>query len=132
MPDLVGWYDFWTNKFYHGNQIVLKESPIDILPIYIKAGSIIPLKPVQQYIGEKKNSPLEIRIYPGADSEFIYYEDEGDSYNYKNGDFNTILFNWDDKNGTLNIGESTGSFKGFKKDKISMLLLSKKTSSNQK
>lgn len=117
LPDHVGWYDFWTNEFLEGNQIIQKESPIDILPLYIKAGSIIPLVPVQQYIGEKNDEPMEIRIYPGADAEFIYYEDEGDNYNYEKGLYNTILFKWNEKDQRLSIGESTGKFEGYNKNK---------------
>jgi len=104
------WYDFWTGEKFKGGQTIKKETPIDIMPLYIKAGSILPVGPEVQYAGEKKWDNLELRIYAGADGEFTLYEDEGDNYNYEKGVYSTITFNWDDQRKVLTIADRHGSF----------------------
>lgn len=113
LPKGAIWYDFWTGKCYHGGQLIKKETPIDIIPLYIKAGSIIPIGPEVQYANEKKWDNLEIRIYEGADGEFTLYEDEGDNYNYEKGMYSTITFKWDDKRKILTISDRFGSYTGM-------------------
>ena len=73
-----------------------KETPIDIIPLYVKAGSILPVGPKVQYATEKKWDNLEIRVYEGANGEFTLYEDENDNYNYEKGAYSTITFIWND------------------------------------
>ena len=90
-----------------------KEAPFDIIPLYVKAGSILPFGPEVQYATEKKWNDLEIRIYPGADGKFVLYEDENNNYNYEKGVYSTIDFNWDDRKKTLTIEERKGSFPGM-------------------
>ena len=70
LPKGTDWYDFWTGEKYSGGQTLNKETPIDIMPLYVKAGSILPVGPKVQYATEKKWDNLEIRVYPGADGEF--------------------------------------------------------------
>ncbi len=113
LPKGSDWYDFWTGEKYSGGQTQNKETPIDILPLYVKAGSIIPFGPKVQYATEKKWDDLEIRIYPGADGEFTLYEDENDNYNYEKGYYSTILFEWDDEKKVLTISDRQGSFPGM-------------------
>ncbi len=113
LPAGTDWYDFWTGEKLRGGKTVRKETPIDIIPLYIKAGSIIPLGPIVQYAEEKKWDDLEIRIYPGANGGFMLYEDENDNYNYEKGVFSTINFGWDDKKKTLTIYNRKGSFPGM-------------------
>ena len=90
-----------------------KETPIDIIPLYVKAGSILPIGPKVQYATEKKWDNLEIRVYPGADGEFTLYEDENDNYNYEKGMYSTITFTWDDAKKVLTINDRKGSFPGM-------------------
>jgi alpha-D-xyloside xylohydrolase len=116
LPGGTGWFDFWTGEKLNGAQEVEKETPIDIMPLYVKAGSIIPLGPFQQYTNEKKADTLEIRIYTGADGHFTLYEDEGDNYNYEKGKYATIDFLWKDKDRTLMVGNRKGSFPGLRRD----------------
>ncbi len=126
LPAQNGWYDFWTNQYYQGGQSIEGTYLIDIFPLFVKAGSIVPMKQVQQYVNELPDLPLEIRIYSGADADFTYYEDEGNNYNYEKGAFNTIGFEWDDLDRSLKIGQSDGSFSGFKKEKtIKVTLIGK-------
>ncbi len=81
------WIDYWTGKEHQGNNYILKETPIDILPMYIKEGSIIPNYEVQNYIGEKKIEELKLKIYPGA-GDYLHYQDDGESFAYRDGKFN--------------------------------------------
>jgi alpha-D-xyloside xylohydrolase len=113
LPKSVNWYDFWTGKRIEGGQTVKAEAPLDQIPLFVKAGSIVPVGPVVQHSGEKSNEELEIRIYEGANGEFTLYEDEGDNYNYEKGQFSTITFTWNDAKKTLNIAERKGSFSGM-------------------
>ncbi len=127
LPNGAKWIDFWTGETFDGGQTVKKEVPIDIIPLYIRAGSIIPFGPKVQYSTEKKWDNLEIRIYTGSDGEFTLYEDENDNYNYEKGAYSTIKFNWDDLNRTLYISERSGEFKGMLKSrKFNIVLVDKK------
>ncbi len=113
LPAGTDWYDFWTGEKLVGGNKVNRETPLDIIPLYIKAGSIIPFGPSVQYAEEKKWDNLEIRVYPGADGKFVFYEDENDNYNYEKGVYSTITFNWDDKKRSLTIDDRNGSFPGM-------------------
>lgn len=115
LPAGCKWIDFWTGECLDGNQKIAKDTPIDIIPIYVKAGSILPMGPEVQYAEEKPWDSLEIRIYPGADAEFLLYEDEFDNYNYEKGCFSTIRFHWNDSARTLTVGERQGAFSGMLK-----------------
>lgn len=117
LPKGTEWYDFWTGEKLQGGQEVEKAAPIDIIPLYIKAGSILPWGPKVQYSTEKNWDKLEIRVYPGANGEFSLYEDENDNYNYEKGAFTTITLKWNDQSKTLTIGERKGSFKGMLKNR---------------
>ena len=117
LPKGTKWFDFWTGEALNGGQLVTKEVPIDIIPLYVRAGSIVPFGPKVQYSTEKKWNNLEIRIYPGADGEFVLYEDENDNYNYEKGVYSTIKFTWDDANRTLNIADREGTFPGMLKSR---------------
>jgi alpha-D-xyloside xylohydrolase len=113
LPKGADWYDFWTGKKFTGGQTVNKETPIDIIPLFVKAGSILPVGPDVQYATEKKWDNLEIRIYEGASGEFTLYEDENDNYNYEKGAYSTITFNWNDSKKRLTINDRKGSFPGM-------------------
>ena len=113
LPKGAQWYDFWTGKQYKGGQNVTLETSIDRVPMFVRAGSILPLGPEMQYVGEKSWDNLELRIYPGANGEFVLYEDEGDNYNYEKGIFSTITFQWNDRSHTLTIGDRKGEYPGM-------------------
>jgi alpha-D-xyloside xylohydrolase len=113
LPAGAGWYDFWTGEKYSGGQTVKKETPIDIIPLFVKAGSIIPVGPEVQYATEKKWDNLEIRVYEGANGEFTLYEDENNNYNYEKGAYSTITFAWNESKKTLTISDRKGSFPGM-------------------
>ena len=113
LPAGTDWYDFWTGEKLNGGKKVNKETPFDIIPLYVRAGSILPIGPIVQYAEEKKWDNLEIRIYPGANGKFILYEDENDNYNYEKGVYSTIIFNWDDTKRRLTINDRNGTFPGM-------------------
>ena len=123
LPKGATWYDFWTNKLYKGGQKITMETTFDRVPIFVRAGSILPLGPEMQYVGEKDWSQLEIRIYPGADGNFLLYEDEGDNYNYEKGAYSTITFQWNDRTRTLTIGDRLGSYPGMLQSRQFTLVL---------
>ena len=113
LPSGAEWYDFWTGKRFKGGQKVTLQTQLDRVPMFVRAGSILPLGPEMQYTGEKSWDNLEIRIYPGADGTFVLYEDEGDNYNYEKGVFATIAFQWNNKSQTLTIGNRQGTYPGM-------------------
>ena len=113
LPKGTDWYDFWTGERLKGGRDVTLQSSIDRVPMFVRAGSILPLGPEEQYVGEKPWDNLEMRIYPGADGSFTLYEDEGDNYNYKKGYYSTITFTWNDKARTLTIGTRQGGYQGM-------------------
>ncbi len=128
LPEGATWWDFWTNEKKEGGQTVDYRVSKDILPLFIKAGSILPFGPKVQYSTEKNWSNLEIRIYPGADGVFTLYEDENDNYNYEKGDYTTITFRWDDTNRRLTIQDREGHFSGMlEKRKFKIVVVNSKS-----
>ncbi len=113
LPKGTDWYDFWTWERYRGGQTVTLNTSLDHVPMFVRAGSILPLGPEMQYVGEKTWDNLEIRVYPGADASFTLYEDEGDNYNYERGVYATIPMQWNDKTRTLVIGQRKGQYPGM-------------------
>ncbi|MEM1581633.1 MAG: glycoside hydrolase family 31 protein [Candidatus Bathyarchaeia archaeon] len=111
LPKITGgWYDFWTGSRIEGGQIIDTPTPLDILPIHVKAGSIVPMGPSLQYAGEKPMNPMEIRVYQGADGSFTIYEDDGETNRYENGEYSLINLEWRDKEKTLIIDERIGKY----------------------
>jgi alpha-D-xyloside xylohydrolase len=113
LPQGTDWYDFWTNTRMKGGQSVTIQATLDQVPMYVRAGSILPLGPEMQYVGEKPWDNLELRVYPGADGSFVLYEDEGDNYNYEKGVYSTITFQWNDKSKILTISQRKGDYPGM-------------------
>ena len=106
------WYDFWTGNSVEGATVLDAAAPLDRIPLYVRAGSILPMGPDVQYSTEKAD-PIELRIYEGADGNFSVYEDENDNYDYEKGMHSTIPLHWDDASRTLTIGDRQGSFPGM-------------------
>ena len=113
LPKGATWYDFWTGRSYKGGQSVTLQTALDRVPMFVRAGSILPLGPEMQYVGEKSSDHLELRVYPGADGTFTLYEDEGDGYNYEKGVYSTIDFSWNDRTRTLTIADRQGAYPGM-------------------
>jgi len=107
------WYDFWSGATTDGGKEIIAAAPMDRLPLYVRAGSILPLGPDVEWSTEEPADPIELRIYRGADGEFTLYEDENDSYNYEKGVYATIPLRWDEAKKTLTIGDRQGQFPGM-------------------
>ena len=128
LPAGSEWIDFWTGEKCSGGRTVSREVPVDIMPVYVRAGSIVPWGPAVQYANEKNWDNLEVRIYPGADATFTLYEDENDGYNYENGIYSTIDFKWDDAARTLTVDDRNGTFPGMLKKRNFRIVLVDKDS----
>lgn len=107
------WFDFWTGRSLTGGKFINAPAPLETLPLFVRAGSILPLGPILQYTSERPADPIELRVYPGADGEFTLYEDEGDSYRYEKGAYSTIRMRWDEERRSLTIGKREGGFSGM-------------------
>jgi alpha-D-xyloside xylohydrolase len=122
LPKGTLWYDFWTGKSYMGGQSIKADASFETMPLFIRAGSIVPMGPFIQYSTEKTD-PIEIRIYPGSDGEFTLYEDENDNYNYEKGMYSQIPFRWNDALNTLTIEDRKGEYPGMLKTRMFNLMV---------
>lgn len=113
LPSGNDWYDFWTEKRFVGGQTVTVDTPIDSMPLFVKAGSVIPTGPVMQYVDEIPDAPYTVTVYPGADGCFTIYEDSGDGYDYEAGAYAEYDLCWDDTAHTLTVSARRGSFDGM-------------------
>jgi alpha-glucosidase (family GH31 glycosyl hydrolase) len=103
------WYDFWSDERLEGGREITRTVNLETIPIFIRAGAILPLGPVKQYSGEKVNQPLSVSIYPGSDGSFLLYEDDGSSFNYRKGEWMGIQMNWSDARRILTLRLAEGS-----------------------
>jgi alpha-D-xyloside xylohydrolase len=117
LPQAAGWYDFWTGASFPGGQTVDAPAPYDSLPIYVKAGSIVPTGPELQYTAEKPADPVTLYVYAGADGAFMLYEDDGLTFGYEKGAFAEIPIRWNDATKTLTLDKRQGSFPGMLKER---------------
>ncbi len=117
LPSGRGWYEFASGKYFAGGQTVQADAPYTEIPLYIKAGSIIPCGPEIQYTTEKPADPIRLFVYTGSDGSFTVYEDENVNYNYEKGLFSTIPMSYNENNHTLTIGKQQGNFPGMLKSR---------------
>jgi alpha-D-xyloside xylohydrolase len=110
LPAGCGWYALQSGKYFEGGQSIQAEAPYTDIPIFVKAGSIIPFGPEIQYTGEKAADPIILFVYTGQDGHFTLYEDEGINYNYEKGKFALIPFEYNETNQMLTIGKRRGDF----------------------
>lgn len=121
LPEGADWYDYWTGEKLAGGVSVQKEVPLDVMPLYVKSGSIIPIGPEVQYARQKSWQQLDIHIYPGADGTFCLYEDEFDNYNYEKGAYSEIWMKWNDKKRTFTIESRKGEYQGMLHERTFLL-----------
>lgn len=107
------WYDWWTGERVEGGREIVRPVDLATLPLYVRAGAVIPLDTVRQYAMEPVSEPTTLRVYPGADGDFALYEDQGDTNDYLKGASATIPVRWDDKARTLALGARQGSYPGM-------------------
>ncbi|MEO6721072.1 MAG: TIM-barrel domain-containing protein [Ferruginibacter sp.] len=115
LPKHAGWYDLYSGKWYSGEQKITADAPFERMPVFVKAGSIIPFGPELQYTAEKATDTINLFVYAGKDGAFTLYEDEGTNYNYEKGMYSTIQLRYSDENKMLSIGAREGTFPGMLK-----------------
>jgi len=108
------WFDFWTGERMAGGRTVTVAAPIARIPLHVKAGSIVPMGPNVQYAAEQLEAPIELRIYPGADGDYTYYEDAGEGWGYERGEYALTDMHWNDAARKLTIAPRQGKFPGMK------------------
>lgn len=118
LPEGSGWYDFWSGRRYRGGQTIQTAAPLSLIPLFVRAGSIVPLGDPVQSTAQEPTDTLEVRVYAGAPGSFELYEDEGDSYDYEHGAYSIIPFDWNEGRQTLTIGKRRGSFAGMRKERV--------------
>jgi alpha-D-xyloside xylohydrolase len=106
------WHNFWTGDTLDGGRTIDAAAALEQMPIFVKAGTILPLGPAVEYSEQAPSGPIELRIYAGADADFVLYQDDGVSYDYENGAYAEIPLHWDDGRQTLTIGDRRGRFPG--------------------
>jgi alpha-D-xyloside xylohydrolase len=107
------WYDFYTGRRYAGGQTIEADAPISRIPVFARAGSIVPIGPVKPYADAPSTEPIELRVYPGADGSFALYDDAGDGYGYEKGEYSLIDIKWNNRRQTLSLAARDGSFPGM-------------------
>ena len=117
-PECEGWYDFYTNRFMEAGVHKTVDAPYDRMPLYVRAGSIVPVGPDMQWSDEKPAEVIDLYVYQGADGEFTLYEDENVNYNYEKGAYSMIGFTYSEADRTLTIAERKGEFPGMLKERV--------------
>ncbi|MEP6714968.1 MAG: glycoside hydrolase family 31 protein [Terriglobia bacterium] len=117
LPSGNGWYDFHDGEFFHGGSAIEAAAPLDIIPVFARAGAIVPMSPAMQFSDEIRDAPYEIRVYRGADGTFPLYEDEGDNYNYERGECSVVMLRWSEAGREFSIGARNGGFHGIVRER---------------
>lgn len=123
LPAGCEWYDFWTDRRLAGGQTVLADAPLDIMPLYVRAGAIVPMGPPRQHVDDRPDAPVELHLYPGCNGSFQLYEDEGDGYNYEQGAFAVIPIEWHDASRRLLLGPRRGCYPGMPEKRVFEVIL---------
>ncbi len=97
------WHDFWTGEHHEGGREIARPVDLETMPLFARAGAIVPLGPVKQYVEEVVDEPVTITVYPGADGSFLLYEDDGRSFNYRRGEWMGVQMTWKDAAQTLSL-----------------------------
>ena len=118
MSQGCSWFDCWTGESYAGGQYVDVPVTLDRIPLFVRAGSILPLSQPRQHVADNDDAPIKAKVYPGADASFVLYEDAGDGYGYENGEFTEIPMSWDDASRTLTISACKGSYPGMPDSRV--------------
>ena len=129
--DRTGWVNFWTGQTFQGGQTVRTSAKLNEMPLFVRAGSIIPIGPTELWANEKPDAPIEIRVFPGADATFSLYDDEGTNYNYEKGAYSIIPMNWNDRSHELTFGKREGSYPGMPNQRLFSVLVVKPADSRE-
>ena len=117
LPSGVRWYDFYTGEIHEGGKELQASAPLERMPLFVRAGSIVPMGPLVQYTGAAPNAPITLHVYTGADGRFDLYDDDGRTYGYERGEFARIPIAYDDASDTLTLRARRGSYPGMLKER---------------
>ena len=117
-PASAGWYDFYSNEFLAGGKSMTVAAPYGRMPLYVRAGSVVPIGPQIMWSDEKPADVIDLYVYKGADGSFTLYEDENVNYNYEKGLCSQIVFSYDEETRTLSIADRQGEFPGMLKERM--------------
>ena len=117
LPAGADWYDWYTGEKHAGGQSIRVRAPLDRIPLFLRAGAVLPLGPVQQYVDENPGAPLTVLVCPGADGTFTWYDDAGDGYGYEQGECASVRFSWNDAAGELTVSAREGGWDGMLPEK---------------
>ena len=126
LPSGTDWYDYFTGEKYYGGQEYRVRAEIDRIPVFVRAGSILPMKEGMQYASDKEDAPVELHLYPGADADYTLYEDAGNDYAYEAGGYSLIPIKWQQAGRTLQIGKREGRFETMQAERDFILFLLEK------
>lgn len=118
LPKRTGWYDFYKGTYFEGGKTITADAPYERMPLFVKAGSIIPMGEEVQYTSEKPDMAITLYVYAGADAKFTLYEDEGTNYDYEKGKYTNISISYNDKTKELTIGDRLGEFDEMIKERV--------------
>jgi alpha-glucosidase/alpha-D-xyloside xylohydrolase len=103
------WYDFWSGERVEGGREITRPVDLETMPLYVRAGAIVPMGPLRQYTAEKVNGPIAVTVYPGANGTFLLYEDDGGSFDYRKGEWMGLEMAWNDARKALAVKLARGS-----------------------
>jgi alpha-D-xyloside xylohydrolase len=110
LPAGTVWFDFWSGRCYDGGQVTCVDAPVNLVPVFVRAGSIVPMTEPMQFVDEDPDAAYELRVYTGADADFVLYEDGGDGYAYEHGECAFISIEWNEHARELVVHARNGSF----------------------
>ncbi|MFB9052693.1 TIM-barrel domain-containing protein [Formosa undariae] len=116
------WYNFWTNEKMEGGKAITVKANLDETPLYVKAGSIIPIGPKVQYATQETDEPLRIKVYPGADATFTLYFDDNESYDYEHGEYSELKLNYSEATKTLQITKGNSEYLDYSKSPMTLVV----------
>jgi len=116
------WFNFWTNEKIAGNRNITVNTPLDETPVFVKAGSILPIGPKVQYATQPTNEPMLIKVYPGKDANYVLYLDDNESYNYEKGIYSELIFTYSESTKMLTIKNGTDKYINFKQNPIKLII----------
>jgi alpha-D-xyloside xylohydrolase len=113
LPGKDAWYDFWSGKRLDGGRVIAAKADINTIPVFMRAGTILPLGPMKQYADQPSTEATELRVYPGRDGSFLLYDDEGDGYGYEQGRYATVMLTWNEAQHRFTLGKRSGKYPGM-------------------
>ena len=123
LPAGADWFDLATDELLGGGQEIQAAAPLERIPVFVRAGSIVPMGPDRDHADVAPNEMLEVHVYPGRDTTFTLYEDAGDGYGYEAGEFATVELAWDEEARRLTIGQRVGEYPGMLLERDLLIVL---------